>query len=78
MAIELKHDNHKTDLIKSIQEYKHYFECNWDQDPDLWSADQERDHYRWCIKKLSELGEQSYHNYIQKIDEHENQVENLD
>ncbi len=65
-----------TDLLICIKEYKHYFECNWDFDPDLLSADQERDHYRWCIDKLSELGERSYPNYIQKIDEKENQVEN--
>ena len=61
------------DLLIAIKEFKHYFECNWDWDPDLLSADQERDHYRWCIKKLSDLGEQSYPNYIQKIDEKETQ-----
>lgn len=66
--------DYKTDLLISIKEYKHYFECNWDYDPDLLSADQERDHYRWCIKKLSELGERSYPNYIQRIDEKENEL----
>lgn len=65
--------DYKTDLLICIKEYKHYFECNWDFDPDLLSADQERDHYRWCIEKLGQLGERSYPNYIQKIDEKENQ-----
>ena len=64
-------NDYKQDLIKAISEYKHYFETNWDFDPDLMSADQERGHYRWCVKKLSELGERSYPNYLQKIDEHE-------
>ena len=67
-------DQLKKDMIKSCQEYKHFFECTWDYDPDLWSADRERDHYRWTISKLQELLQYPYPNYLSKIDDHENKL----
>jgi hypothetical protein len=67
-------DQLKKDLIKSCQEYKNFFECTWDYDPDLWSADRERDQYRWTISKLQELLQSPYPNYLSKIDDQENQL----
>ena len=67
-------DELKKDLIKSLTEYKEYFEGNWDYDKDLLSADKERDHYRWTIKQLRDLGKKSWPNHIDQIDEHENKL----
>ena len=67
-------DEIRKNLIKSLNEYKEYFEGNWDYNPDLMSADKERDHYRWIIKQLRDLGEKSWPNYIDKIDEHESKL----
>ena len=67
-------DQLKADMIKSCKEYKHFFECTWECDPDLWSADRERDHYRWTITKLQELLQYPYPNYISKIDDKENKI----
>ena len=67
-------DQLKADIIKSYKEYKHFFECTWDYDPDLWSADRERDHYRWTISKLQELLQYPCLNYLSKIDDHENKL----
>ena len=66
--------NLKKDHIKSLREYKSYFEGNWDYDKDLLSADRERDHYRWVIVKLRDLGKKSWPNYIDQIDEHESKL----
>ncbi|MCH8067797.1 MAG: hypothetical protein IID16_00790 [Candidatus Marinimicrobia bacterium] len=72
--LEKERDQLKHDLIKTCNEYKHYFEINWDYDPDLVTGDQERDHYRWVITKLQELLEYPYPNYLSEIDDHENQL----
>ena len=64
----------KKDHIKSLQEYKEYFEGNWDYDKDLLSADKERDHYKWAIGQLRDLGEKSFTNYIDQIYEHEHKL----
>ena len=66
--------NYKAELINSLKEFQHYFECNFDYDPDLLSGDQERDFYRKCIHDLWELGETPVPNYLDKLYEHENQL----
>ena len=74
MAIELRPEQMRADLIKSLNEYKHYFEVDWDYDPDLLSGDQEREHYAWTIAKLEEYGQVSRPNYLDKIDSWEQEL----
>jgi hypothetical protein len=74
MAIQLRPEQLRKDFIKSLHAYKKYFECNWDYDADLLSSDEEREHYSWTIKKLGEMGEQTYPNYNQQIEDWENKL----
>ena len=71
----LRNENEKLKetLLKSCTSYREFFEAMWDHDEDLPSED-ESDHYRWCIKKLIELGGSISKHYLIKINDKEDEL----